>query len=92
MSKEKVSWMRRLLRAFDLPEDPDENVLRSTLIGRRDLLIENHKGISAYTDVSIRLLSAEGGVEITGQGLELTELNGEMAQIRGRVDALRYEE
>lgn len=92
MAKEHIGLMRRMLRSLELPEDVDLSVPRCTLVGRRDLLIENHKGILAYSAESVRLMSAEGDVVVTGGALTLTEFSGERALISGRVDAVTFEE
>lgn len=91
MAKEGIGLMRRMLRSLELPEDVDLSVPRCTLVGRRDLLVENHKGILAYCAESVRLMSAEGDVVITGDALILTEFSRERALVSGRIDAVAFE-
>ncbi len=91
MAKEHIGLIRRMMRSLKLPEDVDLSVPRCTLIGRRDLLVENHKGILAYTAESVRLQSAEGELVVSGGALVLTEFSGERALIVGRIDAVVFE-
>ncbi len=91
MAKENIGFMRRMLRSLELPEDVDLSVPCCTMIGRRDLLIENHRGIVGYSGEAARFLSEEGDILVTGGDLVLTEFDGERALVRGRIDGILFE-
>ena len=92
MAKEKRQLMRRMLRALDLPEEADAGVLKVTMLGKSDLLIENHRGILQYQGELVRLMTPEGVVRITGKGLILSEFGGERVYIRGMLTGWGYED
>ena len=81
-----------LLRALDLPADADGSVIRVTMIGNTDLLVENHAGVIRYNDDLVRLQSEYGVLRIEGRGLQLSEFGQERAYIRGAVFGWRYED
>ncbi len=91
MAKKKGARMRRMLRALDLPEEADLESAKFTMLGSRELMIENHRGILGYTAEEVRVATAEGVARVRGEGLVLTELGGERIFLSGRVTGWMYE-
>lgn len=56
-------------RIFDLPEDVVYELPRLTMIGNRQLYIENHRGVKHFSDQSLSVFLEQGELEITGQDL-----------------------
>jgi len=61
-----------------------------TVTGRRDLAIENYKGILEYRQDKIRLLLKNGQLEITGRNLKIDYYTNDDMKITGQVDKLEY--
>ncbi|MEL7602048.1 MAG: YabP/YqfC family sporulation protein [Bacillota bacterium] len=83
-------WKRALLGALDLPVETEPTVPKLTMVGRGDLLVENHKGVLQYDKSNVRLLTHEGVLHITGENLELLELAVGRAYVRGRLAGALY--
>lgn len=91
MERKRAFGLRRLLRAFDLPEEVDLNVPRFTLLGNSDFMLENHRGILEYGDALVRLMTTEGVVRVEGTRLVLTEFGSERVYIGGVIFGWRFE-
>lgn len=88
----KAPWNRQLLTKLDLPVETDATVPKITMVGRGDLLVENHTGVLQYDPARIRLTTHEGILEIGGTGLNLLELSTGRAYVRGVVSQIGYAE
>ena len=91
-NKRKSKWKRALLAALDLPVETEPTVPKLTLVGRSDLLVENHNGVLQYDAESVRLLTHEGVLNIQGAGLQLMELAAGRAYVRGGIAGVQYTE
>lgn len=88
----KGNWNRQLLTKLDLPVETDATVPKLTMVGRKDLLLENHTGVLQYDASKIRLTTHEGVLEIGGNELELMELSTGRAYVQGTVTHITYVE
>ena len=62
-----------------------------TAVGRRRLLIENHRGIELYSDVCLRLWAAEGRFAVYGDGLRIRTMGGGMVAVEGNIRSMEWE-
>lgn len=92
MGQRRKKWKKAVFRALDLPEEADGNTIKITMIGRGDLLVENHKGILQYAVEHIRLLSSDGVIRIEGTALMLSEFGMGRAYVRGEIGGWRFED
>jgi len=83
---------KQVYRALDLPEEADRSVLKLTMVGRGDLLVENHTGVLTCTERLLRLNSALGAVTIVGEELSMAEFSEDRAFIRGTFTSLAFED
>ena len=79
-----------MLRVLDLPEETSSEVPKLTMVGRGDLLVENHTGVLQYSKNKIRLYTREGILCIEGCKLELLEFGVSRAYIRGEISSCSY--
>ena len=56
-------------RIFDMPEDVIYELPRMTMIGNRQLYIENHRGVKHFSEESLTVFLEKGELAITGQEL-----------------------
>ena len=56
--------------------------------GDRRLLVENHRGVSAYSTEKILINVGFGTVCVCGWGLQLIRMTKEQLVIRGRIDSI----
>ena len=81
---------RQLTKSLELPGDLMLGASIVTVTGRRDLAIENYKGILEYRQDKIRLLLKNGQLEITGRNLKIDYYTNDDMKITGQVDKLEY--
>lgn len=89
-SRRARGWTGSLAETFDIPREVIMDLPKITMMGRLELMIENHKGIVEFHPTVIRLRTACGTLTITGSSLVLGELSESRVSIRGAVDGVRY--
>lgn len=87
MRKRRINW-----KSIDFPEELDPQIPKITILGRGDLLLENHIGVLEYTLEQARLMTGQGMLRVTGEQLQLCELGQDRVYIRGKIDGCTFEE
>lgn len=90
--KRSIKLRRAILSALDLPEETEPNVPKFTMVGKNDLLIENHKGVLQYDSRQVQFMIYEGAICIKGEGLELLQMSDTRAYVRGQVSTIAWTE
>ncbi|MGE5415225.1 MAG: sporulation protein YqfC [Acidobacteriota bacterium] len=85
---EKLDWV--LADLLELPKDLVLDLPRITIVGQRELALENHKGIIEYGTEQIKINLARGYLEIDGEALELKFIMQDELSIVGKINALRF--
>ena len=75
---------------LELPREALGSLL-VTAVGQKRLLIENHRGIALYSDVCLRLRSAEGCFAVCGDGLRIRALGPDALAIEGHIRSMEWE-
>ena len=88
--RERGSVLGAVAEWFDLPADVVAGLPRMELIGNRQLYLEHHTGILAYTQELIDANTPAGVLRVRGDGLTLLALTGEELRIGGRIDAVEW--
>ena len=92
MSKQKsLKFREQVIEQLELPKD---FVLKDALVtstGRRELLIENYKGILIYEDSFIKIQAKNCRIEITGTHLNIDYYTNEEMKITGFLQQIQYE-
>ncbi|SCW48362.1 sporulation protein YqfC [Paenibacillus tianmuensis] len=90
--------MRKLTRRFnqltakllDLPQDVVMDLPRITMIGNRQLYIENHRGVLHFSNEMLKLALATGRVEVYGSELVIRAILTEEVFIEGMIHDIKY--
>ncbi|MFP4660705.1 MAG: YabP/YqfC family sporulation protein [Halanaerobiales bacterium] len=61
------------------------------MVGDEQIYLENHKGISHFKDVEIKIKINQGFLVFTGENLVVDEINSESISISGKIHSLFYE-
>ena len=80
--------------AYELDRDRPELEHRVLLEGREELVISGVEEVESFDESAILLTTAQGGLEIQGEGLHIEKLSldgGDM-KVEGSVDSLTYED
>ncbi len=83
--KRAVRRTRPILAALALPEDATQGAVRLTVLGRRELLSENHRAIAEVSEERIRLSGPDGLISISGEHLFLRDVRRGSARIVGDI-------
>ena len=75
---------------FDLPADIVAGLLHLEMVGGRQLYLEHHCGILAYTDRQIDANTPAGVLRVRGEELHLLALTGGELRIGGRIDCVEW--
>ena len=75
---------------FDLPADVVAGLPRLELIGSRQLYLEHHTGILAYSQDQVDANSSAGGLRIGGEKLRLLAMGAGELRIGGRIRAVEW--
>jgi len=89
--RKKIHAVERAAEMMGLPIETGSSVLKVTMLGHRRALIENHRGVYAYTDKGITLTGPEGMVSVYGRELEIKQLNNESMLVDGYITGAMYE-
>ena len=63
---------------------------RLTLTGDRELLVEQHRGLTRYSAGEITIALQKGSVRLTGKNLRLVAMDKEAVLIAGEIRCLEY--
>ena len=84
----REGFLERTAQLFDLPADALAGLPRVELVGDREVRMENHKGILAYSDQEIHVSGGAFVIRIRGSGLELRSMTGEALLVTGFIAAI----
>jgi sporulation protein YqfC len=87
----KNRHLQRIAGFFEFPEDIILDLPRITMLGNKQLLVENHKGIMEYTPSLVRVKLKQGELKVTGQRLVLESLQAEQLLVAGIVEEVCYD-
>lgn len=79
-----------LAETFDIPQEVVVDLPKLTMMGRFEILVENHKGIVEFHPTVVRLRTSAGALTVRGSSLALSELSADRALIRGTIDGAHY--
>ncbi len=89
--RRKTERAAGIMLAVGLPMEADGSTAKITVLGHRLALIENHRGVYAYTEKGITLTGPEGMLSIYGRDLEIRELDREQMLVEGYITGVTYE-
>lgn len=86
--KEQKRWLERLMDHADLQTEPLPHVPLVELAGEHRVLIENHCGVTEYSQEQIKVRVCYGLLCIGGRKLEVARMTREQLVITGRIDCI----
>lgn len=75
---------------FDLPADLVAGLPHLEMVGSRQLYLEHHAGILAYSEEQIDVNTSAGALRVRGEGLSLLAMTAEELRIGGRIAAVEW--
>ncbi|MGE7826186.1 sporulation protein YqfC [Paenibacillus sp. MDMC362] len=87
ISRKLQKWTQEML---DLPQDLLFDLPRLTLIGNKELHIENHRGVRHFSEERLVLSLTQGSLEISGAGLAIQAIQSHEVTIIGTIHHIQY--
>jgi sporulation protein YqfC len=84
--KRKIRKMTAEL--LDMPQDVVYDLPRLTMIGDRQLYIENHRGVVGFSSELLRLALSKGQLEVRGSDLVIRTIWSEEVFIEGLISGI----
>jgi sporulation protein YqfC len=88
MSRKLRKWASETL---ELPQDILFDLPRLTLIGSRQLYVENHRGVVDFTPDQLVLALAQGRLRVSGHDLVITSILPEQVSVEGHITDIQME-
>lgn len=88
--KEGINLREKVTEVFELPKEVVLDIPRVTIVGNRNMAIENYKGVFEYSTARIRVNTGSGIIKIEGVGLEIREVTSEEVVIEGNVQKVEF--
>lgn len=89
--KRRRSLRERAAQVFDLPADAVAGVPLVELRGDRELRVENHRGILAYSPGEIHIGGGRMALRVRGLEMELKVMNARELLITGKIFGVELE-
>ncbi len=83
--------LQRLAGLLELPQDIVLDMPRITMLGNKQLLVENHKGLIEYTGTLVRIKLSQGELAITGSDLVIGNFQAEQLLVEGTLTDIKYD-
>ena len=90
MSKVKRGFSR-IENMLEIPKEITTNEPKVTIVGFKQMLIENYKGILEYEDILIRIKTHIGILNISGFNLNLNQMTGDDIVVTGKIESIELE-
>lgn len=89
--RHKTGKLQALAGILEIPQDIILDLPRITLLGNKQLLVENHKGIIEYDSSLVRIKMTQGELIVKGLDFTLGNLQHEQILIEGTITELKYD-
>lgn len=81
----KKDIRERIAEMTEIPKDFVMNMPRTTLIGNREVYIDNYTGLIEYNDKIIRLSAKKGMITVSGDDLIITRITDRSIFVGGNI-------
>jgi sporulation protein YqfC len=81
---------QRLASLLELPGDVVMDEARITLVGARQMMVENHRGVVEFNASRIVLGLPAGSMAVEGEEMAIATISPDQVEIQGRIKAIRY--
>lgn len=90
MKEKTVQHLEQISDTMHLPGDILAGAPILTVIGQRELYLENYRSIIEYTGDEIRIQTKTGRIHIMGKSLNINYYTGDSMKITGRIYQICY--
>lgn len=92
MRKKKMSMnMNRINEFLEIPAEVVSNIPKISILGFKEILIENYKNILEYENFYVKVNTHIGLINVNGFNLKLIQMNQDDIKITGKIDSIDFE-
>lgn len=88
MGTKGKEWLSRAVGMLELPAEAFGET-RLELVGRRHLVIENHRGLLAFSPQEVVVSTPTGRLVVTGRGFVIEAIRPDRLRIAGLIEEVR---
>lgn len=88
MKRENVLWGAAEL--LGVPAESTTAAMKLTVLGRREAVVEHHRGLLEYSAETVEVTGGAMRVRILGRGLTVRSMDAERLCITGEIGAIEY--
>ena len=89
--RETESLLLRATKILELPADAVAGKSHIEIIGTKDALIENHKGILEYGDTTLSLNLGTKILTLEGENLKISSMDERGLRLHGEIISVKFE-
>ena len=89
-NRKETGVLDAVAELFDLPADVVAGLPRLEMVGSRQLYVEHHAGILAYSETQIDINTPAGVLRVRGTGLGLMAMTAEELRLGGNISAVEW--
>lgn len=82
---------KEIIDNLELPSEAILDIPKITVLGYREITIENHKGILAFNKNLVRVNTKLGPIKIEGMSFEIEYIGAHTLTISGKFNVIMYE-
>ncbi len=75
---------------FDIPEDSFSDAERITIIGRSEVIVMSHKGLTEYTPERICVAASRCEICICGKDMDIKSMTHDAVSIYGTLSSIEF--
>lgn len=90
--KKEKRKMNRINEILEIPLEVTTTEPKITILGFKQVLIENYKAILEYEEFYVKINTYMGAININGFNLKLKEMTDDDIMVLGKIDSIDIEE
>lgn len=90
--KKEKKRMSRINELLEIPVEVTSTEPKITILGFKQVLIENYKSILEYEEFYVKINTYMGAININGFNLKLKEMTDDDIMVLGKIDSIDMEE
>lgn len=91
MSNKLGSVKERLVGTLELPTDIALDLPKITILAKKEITVENHKGIMRFSTTELVINTSLGALTVQGEDLEIAFVGGTTISLKGNFKGVVYD-
>lgn len=91
MANKLGSMREKLVDTLELPAEITLNVPKITILAKKEITVENHKGVMRFSTTELVVNTSLGALTIKGDNLEIAFVGGTTITLKGNFKGVVYD-